>query len=146
MLAALPRTDVLVMCAAVADYRPGGVTGAHDMLQAALAQPLFRVQPETIVFLVAPADPPNPSQTVSLLGPDSYSWTAAAGAFWLNVSPDSGPITTQPAISLVTAGLAEGWQESAVTFTTQDGLNSTQVTVKAYYGTVEKFYLPLVSH
>jgi len=127
------------------DYRPSN-TGAYDMLQAAIAQPLFLASPDQIIFLVDPSNPGSPSQLVTIQGPASFTWQASADKFWLTVTPSSGPIDTQPAISLVMSGLQNGWQEGLVTFTSSDNLNSVQVKVEVYYGTLQKYFLPVVIH
>jgi hypothetical protein len=129
------------------DYRPGGSTGAYDMLQAAVALPIgapFAAQPDTLTFLVDPSDASVPSWQVNLTGAEFISWEAISGAPWLTVTPSSGPLTTQPAVSVSKSGLTNGWQQGTITFTTADGFYNDQVIVDAYLGPVERVYLPTI--
>jgi hypothetical protein len=129
------------------DYRPGSTTGAYDMLQAAIASPLttpFSAQPDPLTFVADPADTFNPSALINLQGPSFASWTATPGPTWLNIAPLNGPITTQPLLSIVRTNLVAGWQQGVISFTTADGFFADQITVNAYYGALEKLYLPTV--
>ncbi len=115
------------------------------MLQAAVAQPAaLAVQPDNLVFMVDPTDLSVPQAQINLLSPASSTWTAVSSATWLTVTPSSGAMTTQPAISVVKNSLSDGRQQGNVTFTTNDGF-SEQVTVSAYLGTVMRTYLPVIA-
>jgi hypothetical protein len=130
------------------DYRPSGATGAFDMLQAAVAQRItapFVAEPDTLTFTVDPTDLSIPPATVSLQGPGFVSWTATASALWLAITPSSGPISTQPAVSVIKGNLLPGWQQGSITFTTADGFFSDEVTVNAYLGSANRVYLPLAA-
>ena len=130
---------------ALVDYRPGGSSGAYDMLQAAYAlAPTVTVDPDTVTFMVDPSDSAVPSAPVSFEGPDSVDWTAIASTSWVTVTPPSGSTAIQPAISVLTSSLSAGWQQGHITFTTPGGLFMDQVQVKAYYGPVKRIYLPFV--
>lgn len=129
----------------LADCRPGGSTGAYDMLQAAVPLPAaLTFQPAPVAFMVAPGDP-SPALPVSLQGPPGLTWSASESLPWLLVTPASGPLTTAPVLSV--SNLSNGWQEGTITFTATDGatLNIVQaLTVKAYLGPVDRVFLPLV--
>ena len=130
---------------ALVDFRPGGTSGAYDMLQAAVAQPAaFAVEPESVAFMVDTGDTTVPPAQLSL-APPLYSWTAVSSAAWLTVTPANGPGTTQPAVSVVQNSLVPGWQQATVTFTADDGVSTDQVTVRAYLGQVERVFLPAVA-
>jgi hypothetical protein len=123
------------------DYRPGGSSGAYDMLQAALASAAFDVHPSALTFLVDPTDSTSPSTSISLEGPSTLTWTATIDTSWLTITPTSGIVTIQPTVSVVTSTLSPGWQQGLITFTTI--LSDAQVPVSAYYGTVLRAYLPV---
>ena len=131
----------------LADYRPGG-TGAYDMLQAALAiTQTFSVQPDSLTFLVDPTDSLPPTASVYIDGPGDLSWTAVADTAWLMVSPSGGSIAVQPAVVVITSALSSGWQQGLVTFTASGGSEPQpveSVSVRAYYGSVVRIYLPSV--
>jgi len=129
------------------DYLPSGSTGAYDMLQAVIATPIsapFSAQPDTMTFVVDSADTTNPFSTVIFQGSSFANWTAAPGPTWLNLTPPNGPITAPMTLSTVKSNLATGWQQGIISFSTADGLFTDQMTVNAYYGAVEKIYLPTV--
>lgn len=86
--------------------------------------------------------------TLDLEGPHVLSWTAATDAPWLQVAPGSGAMATRPSVSVATGSLSAGWQQGHITFTASsaNGLYFTeQVPVNAFYGPVERVYLPLVT-
>ena len=131
----------------LADYCPGGTSGAYDMLQAAVAVPLFTVQPDEMTFMVDPADSLHQSAVVTLQGPESGNWAAATNTGWLTITPSSGSMATHPTISVITNTLSAGWQQGYITFTLASGGGlalADQVLVNAYYGSVKRVYLPIV--
>lgn len=131
----------------LADYRPGGASGAYDMLQAAVALPPLTVQPDKITFMVDPADPLGQSASVTLQGPESENWMATTYTSWLTVTPSSGSMATHPTISVITNTISAGWQQGYITFTVAGGGGlplADQVLVNAYYGSVKRVYLPVV--
>jgi len=130
---------------ALVDYRPNPGERPHDTLQAVVAQPMFRVQPEALTLMVDPADATLPEATVnfSTLGP--LDWSAETSDAWLTITPTHSNTTAHPIISVVTGTLATGWQQGVVTFTTTSGTPSSDtLTVNAFYGTVRRIYLPCV--
>ncbi len=127
------------------DYRPGGASGAFDMLQAAVAQPAsFTVEPESLTVMVDPADPADPARALSLVAPSFNSWTAVSSAAWLTVTPPGGPVSTPPVLTVNKGALVAGWQQATVTFTANDGVSTDEVTVNAYLGTLRRVYVPVV--
>jgi hypothetical protein len=130
---------------ALVDYRPNPDIRPHDTLQAVVAQPLFSVRPDILTLMVDPVDATLPEATASLSALGTLDWTAEMSDAWLTVTPTSGDTTVQPAISVVTSALAAGWQQGSITFTTTSGDPvSDTMQVKAFYGTVERVYLPCV--
>lgn len=133
---------------ALVDYRPGGEVGAYDMLQAAIALPIaspFNVLPESISFMVDPADVSVPPVSLNFLGDSSLSWTATPNPTWITITPASGSMSTKPQVSVNKGSLVNGMQQGKITFTTTNGLYTDEVTVKAYYGQVKKVFLPSIS-
>jgi hypothetical protein len=131
----------------LADYRPSSTSGAYDMLQAAFALThTFSVQPDALTFLVDPTDRSTPEAAIRFDGPGVLSWTALTETPWLTVTPPSGTIAIQPTVSVITNALTSGWQQGPITFTaSSSGPNFVdQVSVSAYYGPVERLYLPAV--
>ena len=129
------------------DYRPLGSVGAFDMLQAVAALPIsapFTAQPDSITFMVDPTDLSFPPAPVNFQGPGFVNWTAIPSAPWLTITPSSGPISTQPTISVIKNNLSTGWQQGNITFTTTDGFFSDQVIINTYLGSVKRLYLPIV--
>ncbi|MBN1535693.1 MAG: hypothetical protein JW908_03090 [Anaerolineales bacterium] len=128
------------------DYRPNGSSGAYDMLQAAEALQIntpFTALPNSFSFMIDPADTNIEPLSMNFLGLDSISWTAVQNGAWFSITPPSGTITTQPAISVDKNNLSAGWQQGSITFTSTDGLYSDQVTVSAFLGSVKRVYLPV---
>ncbi len=131
----------------LADYRPGGLTGAYDMLQAtlALASP-FSVRPDTLTFMVAPEDVADPAVNLQVEGISDLTWTALTSTPWLTVTPTSGTMDVAPTVSVITSALSSGWQQGQIEFTgSSDGEPrfDQEVPVRAYLGPVERVYLPL---
>ncbi len=129
---------------ALVDYRPGGSTGAYDMLQAAIAEVPAGVTPTTLTFLVDPADTTIPSVPLTVTGPADLTWNAAPGAVWISVTPLSGSPAVKPQVTVLKGSLVSGWLYSTITFTSPDGKLNQNVAVNAYLGTVHRMYLPVV--
>jgi len=131
---------------ALVDYRPNGTSGKYDMLQAALATLPPEVDPEQLTFLVDESNPLATAQYAQVQGPASLTWNASkdAGATWLDVTANGSP-STPVQFSLNLANLVSGWNETIVTFSSPDGFLSDQVTVKAYLGSINKLFLPLMA-
>jgi hypothetical protein len=132
---------------ALVDYRPDPSARPYDTLQAVVAQPQqrFTVQPDTLTLMVDPADTTLPERAVTIQDPETLDWAAETSAAWLTVTPTVGSTAIQPVISVVTDTLSAGWQQGVVTFTTTPGaIYSDTVTVRAYYGTLRRIYLPKV--
>ena len=128
------------------DYFQDDPEGSFDMLQAAAALPApapFTARPETLTWMVDPEDSTVPTAAVNLVGPAALTWTALPGAPWLAVTPSNGGITTQPTISVIKSELSPGWQQGKITFTASEGDLAVQVVVNAYFGSVQRVYLPL---
>jgi hypothetical protein len=130
---------------ALVDYRPGGASGAYDMLQAAVASPVG-VSPDQLVFMVDPSDTSVPQRGVLILGPPTLTWSALPTANWISVTPDSGGMAEQPQVTVQPGLLANGWQEGQVAFTSSDGILADHVVVRAYLGELERVYLPFIHH
>jgi len=130
---------------ALVDYRPDPGERPHDTLQAVVAQPIFRVQPDTLTLMVDPANAAPPEATASFSTLGTLDWTAETSEAWLTVTPTNSNTTVQPTISVATSTLAAGWQQGGVTFTTTSGEPiSDTLMVNAFYGTVRRIYLPCV--
>jgi hypothetical protein len=122
------------------DYIPPESAGAFDMLQAAQAVLIsapFDVQPDPVWFLVDPDNPTHLTRVLDIQGADFLSWTASESIPWLYVSPEL-------AVTIDVAELTPGVQQGVITFTTQDGYFSEDVTVNVYYGQVERRYMPFI--
>ena len=124
----------------LADYRPGGASGAYDQLQAAIAAPTG-VDPAGLFFLIKKSGTAA-SQSVTIAGLPSMSWTAAASAPWINLSAASGNASAPPQISVNPALLADGYQSGTVSFQAPGNLLADSVSVSAYVYT-NQFFLPL---
>jgi hypothetical protein len=130
------------------DYRPGGSIGPYDMLQAAYATPVespFDVKPDSITFMVDPADLSIPTKLVHFIGPSFIDWTASNDTGWVNLSLASGTGITQPTVSINKGMLIDGWQQGILTFTTGDGRYTDDVPIGAYLGPVIRYYMPIVA-
>ena len=121
----------------LADYVPGPGT-AYDMLQGAIAQPAaLAADPETVTVALEVNDRQDQSVPVHLRGPYVLNWTAVPDVPWIAVSPDAGPISDQPALTVAAATLSPGWQHGVVTFTasSEDGMSFAEtVAVSAFSG------------
>jgi len=120
-----------------ADYTPGEAP-AFDMLQSAVAQPAgLTVSPATVQVGVDSGQLADRTVPVTLSGPYTLSWFAAADVPWLVLSPGAAAIATQPSLTVDAGRLAAGSQEGHVTFsaTSQDGMAFTEfLTVTAVLG------------
>ena len=114
------------------DYRPGGATGAYDMLQASVASPAeLAVAPETLRLADDPGNPSARAAVAELRGPHVLSWTASTDSPWLAVTPGAGALPAQATVSLIAEVFPGGTQTGRVTFTATsgDGLSSSAVVV-----------------
>jgi len=121
----------------LADYRPGTGT-AYDILQGAVAQPAaLAAEPTTATVAIEANERQDRLVPVRLRGPYVLNWTASADVPWITVSPDAGPISDQPSVTVAAQQLAPGWQHGVVTFTasSEDGMSLAQtVPVSAFSG------------
>lgn len=135
---------------ALVDYRPGGDTGPFDILQAAEAQEIsFSIYPNPLVFMVDLNDPSTITTIMTLAGHDSLDWSVSESIDWLTISPSSGSFPASPLVSIEKSKLTLGWQpEETLIFniSSDGGLHFEEnVEVKAFYGSVKKAYLPLLT-
>jgi hypothetical protein len=122
----------------VADYVPGPGP-AFDMLQGSLADPVaLTADPEIVTLALDATGHEDGAVPVRLRGPYVLRWTAVTDVPWITVTPDAGPMSIEPTLTLTSGMLSPGWQEGAVTFSasSQDGLSLADVvTVRAFLGT-----------
>jgi len=132
-----------------ADYRPIG-SAAYDMLQATHAVPItFTVQPNPLVLMVDSSQGADVSLPLMMRGPYHLDWTATESISWLSLSTASGSIMAPPTVTTISNALASGWQTGQIEFsaTSSDGLAFTQIVpVSAYYGSMQRVFLPVVMH
>ena len=129
------------------DFRPSGATGKYDMLQAAKADFIyspFDVLPSPVSFAIDQDNPQDQSRALKVLSANFVHWSATNSIPWVTITPESGPIDTQPIVSVTAAMLSTGMQEGTITFTTGDSLFSKDITVKAYFGHVTHTYMPIL--
>jgi hypothetical protein len=125
------------------DYRPNGVSGAYDMLQAAFATGIS-IKPDELTFLVDPSDLNIQALPIQISSTNGLSWTGTPGAAWIDVIPSSGLLPVQPQISVNKGLLSNGWQNSQVTFSNFGGLLEDPVIINAFLGDVSRVYLPII--
>jgi hypothetical protein len=134
----------------LADYRPMGYSGAFDMLQATHVAPItFTVQPNPLVLMVDSAQSADVSFPLMMRGPYHLDWTATESISWLSLSTASGSIMAPPRVTTLRNALTPGWQTGQIEFsaTSSDGLAFTQIVpVSAYYGPMQRAFLPVVMH
>jgi len=133
---------------AAVDYRPGGASGAYDMLQAAVALPVgasLSVRPDTLTFEVSSDDEVGPTASVWVEALSPTQWSASSSVAWLSVAPSTGTTSIEVTVSVRKHGLAPGFRQGTVTFTSGDGLYSHELTVNVYYGGSMRVYLPLLA-
>ena len=131
--------------AVMVDYLPNGFNHPYDMLQAALATHVdeaFAVAPDTLGFLVDPADNRTSPQNVMPRGMLGTQWTATAGRPWISVTPISGTVGTAATVVVNQGLLVPGLQEGEISFVADTGAYQATVAVRAYYGPVTFLYLP----
>jgi hypothetical protein len=137
-----------LQCVAAVDYRPGGPSGAYDMLQAALALPAgesLRVRPNTLTLEVGGDDAVGPTASVWVEAVAPVPWTASSNAAWLSVAPSAGTTTEQVTVAVNKDGLAPGLQDGVLTFTSGDGRHSRELSVHVTYAGLVRVYLPLLA-
>lgn len=119
---------------AFVDYRPGGATGAYDMLQAARAAPPDLVAtPAELTASAGDLAADGTLGTVTLAGPHVLTFTVASSALWLTAAPGAGTVPGEVTLRVVRDALPSGVSEGVVTFTatSADGLALTrEVTVR----------------
>jgi hypothetical protein len=111
-----------------ADYVPWPGP-AYDLLQAAVADPAdLTLAPQTIPVGIDVNHRADRRVGLELDGPYPLHWSAATDTVWLTVTPASGGISDQPAISVAATGITATPQEGHVTFTafSDDGMSFTQ--------------------
>jgi hypothetical protein len=122
---------------ALVDYRPGGTSGAYDMLQAAIATaPGITATPEELSFEVNSGTPSLDTAELALAGPTVVSWTSSSDVLWLDVEPPSGTLPAQVSLTVRPGLLPWGVQQGHLTFTgtSADGLAlTTTVSVQAQH-------------
>ncbi len=114
---------------ALVDYRPGGTTGAYDMLQASLALASdLAVEPVSLAAKVHIDSSEDGIGTVALRGPYVLSWTASTDALWLAVTPGAGAVPAGATVRVLRDRLPAGVQQGHVTFAaaSPDGLSFTR--------------------
>ena len=116
------------------DYRPGGATGAYDMLQAALAgPPALSVSPDAFSVTGSELAADGTLGAVTLGGPHVLGWSVASNALWLAASPGTGTVPGGATVRIIRELLPFGVSEGILTFmaTSSDGLTFTrEVTVR----------------
>lgn len=120
--------------AAGAEIRPGGATGAYDMLQAVRPRPAAFSASPAAVQLVVPQGPGL--MEVDFAGPHVLSWEATPSAGWITVTPSQGSIGSPAQVAVNPALLAPGSQSGSVIFaaTSPDGMSfEVVVPVTATY-------------
>jgi len=133
---------------AAVDYRPGGASGAYDMLQAAVALPVgasLSVRPEALTFEVSSDDAVGPTASVWVEALAPMPWSASSSAAWLSATPSAGTTPVQVTVAVRKDGLVPGLQQGTLTFTSADGLYSRELTVNVNYRGFMKTYLPLIA-
>jgi len=120
---------------ALADYRPGGSSGAYDMLQAGLAAPAdLVVTPASLAAQLHLDGDEDLVGQLALAGPYVLGWTAAADVLWLEATPGSGGVPATVEVRALRAQMPTGVQKGHLTFTatSADGLSfshTVEVTV-----------------
>jgi hypothetical protein len=121
----------------VADYVPGPGP-AFDMLQGALAEPVaLTADPEIVTVALDATGHEDGAVPVRLRGSYVLRWTAVTDVPWITVTPDAGPMSIEPTLTLTSEMLSPGWQEVAVTFpaSSEDGMRLAEVVaVRAFLG------------
>ncbi|MEW6336328.1 MAG: hypothetical protein ACOY3Y_08310 [Acidobacteriota bacterium] len=101
----------------VLDYRPGGSTGAYDMLQAAHAlPPALSLAPAVLELRSDAASAGSETAVVALSGPPGVRWTATPGLDWVEVVPATGQLPASATVRLVRDRLPPGTSHTSVAF------------------------------
>lgn len=135
---------------ALVDYRPGGSTGAYDMLQASMAiAASFSVHPSSLAFLIDQSNPVSQHATVHFSGaPSTLQWSITENLPWLTASPLAGKVGEAAVVQVDAAALTPGVHQSGVITVIPDPLFSDapiEIPVLAYLGDISKIYLPLIA-
>jgi hypothetical protein len=121
----------------VADYVPGPGP-AFDMLQGSLGEPVaLAADPKIVTVALDATGREGGAVLLRLRGPYVLRWTAVTDVPWITVTPDAGPMSMQPTLTVTSGMLSPGWQEGAVTFSasSEDGLSLADVVaVRAFLG------------
>ncbi len=130
-----------------AEYRPGGTSGAYDMLQAAIPiAPWFAPQPGSMAFLVDAMNPKNQAQIVQMSGsPAIITWNALENIDWLSVTPSSGQAGQSANVQINVSNMARGSYSGSITITAAGlGKNfSKTIPVQVEYTQIWHLFLPL---
>ena len=103
---------------ALLDYRPAGLTGAYDMLQAALAAvPDLEVAPESLSAQLRLESGDDLVGTVALRGPHVLRWEATTDDPWLGVTPDEGSVPSAAEVRVRRELLSIGVHRGMIAFT-----------------------------
>jgi hypothetical protein len=135
-------------CVVAVDCRPGGASGAYDMLQAALALPAsesLRVRPETLMFEVRSGDTVGPTASVWVEAVAPLPWSVTSSTTWLSATPSSGTTSEQVTVAVRKDALVSGLQDGVLTFTSGDGRHSRELNVHVTYAGLMRVYLPLLA-
>ncbi len=131
-----------------AEYRPGGQTGAFDMLQAAIPTgPLFEGKPGNLNFLVDSLNPENQSQPVQMVGsPSSITWSAAENIDWLSVVPASGNAGDPANVQIDVSHMPRGTNTGTITIIAAGGGKnfSQTIPVRVDFTPVWGYFLPFI--
>jgi len=130
------------------DYRPGGASGAYDMLQAAQALPAgesLRVRPNTLTFEVDSEDTVGPTASVWIEAVAPMPWNCTSSAAWLSATPSSGTTPQQVSVLVRKSGLSPGYQQGTLTFASSDGRYVRELAVRVTYQGLGHVYLPLLA-
>lgn len=133
--------------AVIVDHRPDSKSYAYDTLQAAPATKIdspFAVSTNSVLLLsdTGGERPGTASrQLLQITGSPGLTWTAAVTVPWLTVTPMTGTVNAQVQIAAEPDQLADGWQQTTVTFAASKQYQQP-VTVRVYRGPLSFVYLP----
>lgn len=132
---------------ALIDYRPGGMSGAYEQLQAAIL-PLarFASEPAEATALVDTGATGDTLIQLKIVAPPGETWTASEQIDWLSVSPSSGVNDDSLFITIRINLLSNGWQQGLITLTTDASPpRSLTIPVRVFFGKVSRVHLPFLS-